>query len=139
MHRMIELICSFEIAVVHLLLISFFTVLFIGENLTENLQYQDIESPVVCHPNKQPKVVQELGQTASLRCRVSVFCIVLGYSWFLYILRSRVLSNKYRICRWLFAKCMQHLDRQYFWFSFKTAIYYQIFILIGQIHIQKMH
>ena len=63
-----------------LLLISFFTVLFIGENLTENLQYQDIESPVVCHPNKQPKVVQELGQTASLRCRVSIFCIVVGYS-----------------------------------------------------------
>ena len=62
------------------LLISFFTVLFIGENLTENLQYQDIESPVVCHPNKQPKVVQELGQTASLRCRVSIFCIVVGYS-----------------------------------------------------------
>ena len=58
----------------------FLYVLFIGENLTENLQYQDIESPVVCHPNKQPKVVQELGQTASLRCRVSIFCIVVGYS-----------------------------------------------------------
>ena len=43
---------------------------FSGENLTY-LDYQDIEAPVVCHPHKQPKVIQELGQTASLSCRVS--------------------------------------------------------------------
>lgn len=39
-----------------------------GENLTYQ-DYQDIEAPVVCHPHKQPKVIQELGQTASLSCR----------------------------------------------------------------------
>ena len=43
---------------------------FSGENLTYQ-DYQDIEAPVVCHPHKQPKVIQELGQTASLSCRVS--------------------------------------------------------------------
>ena len=45
--------------------------LFLGENLTDHVYYRDIEAPVVCHPKKQPIVIQELGQTASLSCRVS--------------------------------------------------------------------
>jgi len=40
-----------------------------GENLTDHVYYRDIEAPVVCHPKKQPIVIQELGQTASLSCR----------------------------------------------------------------------
>ena len=101
-----QYICSqyvfWQLNMQQLFISSFFTVLFIGENLTENLQYQDIESPVVCHPNKQPKVVQELGQTASLRCRVSILCIVVGYSFcfvsYLYLRSSlKSVENRWRL------------------------------------------
>ena len=55
----------------------FSLILFLGENLTDHVYYRDIEAPVVCHPKKQPIVIQELGQTASLSCRVSMISFLI--------------------------------------------------------------